>query len=102
MNYIKNKNEIIITDLSNFNIVQILDCGQIFRYTIDGNIAKVYSKNKFALIVTETNRVVIKTDDVDYFENFFDLSTNYSKIKTTLKWHQNSKTVQQKLIIMSY
>ena len=47
MNYIKTKNQIVITNIEDFNVKQILDCGQIFRYIIDGNLAKVYSKDKF-------------------------------------------------------
>lgn len=85
MEYIKNKNEIIITNPQDFNVKQTLDCGQIFRYTIEDNIAKVYSKDKFANIVSTANEIIIKTDDVDYFENFFDLKTDYNKIKLELK-----------------
>lgn len=85
MEYIKTSNEIIINDLIEFNINQILDCGQIFRYSINGNFAIVFSKDKMAKIITEENRVVITTSDVDYFENFFDLKTNYTKIKQQLK-----------------
>lgn len=79
------KTKIIITNLNDFNIVQILDCGQIFRYTINGNSATVYSKDKMATISTFEDRVEIETDSIEYFINFFDLNTNYSKIKLELK-----------------
>lgn len=85
MRYEKQNSQIIIHNPTDFNAQQILDCGQIFRYTIDGNVAKVYSLDKFAKITTEKDRVVIETKDVDYFENFFDLKTDYSKIKKELK-----------------
>ena len=69
--YKVDNNKIIITNLKDFNIVQILDCGQIFRYGISGNKAIVYSQDKKAEIITEVDKVVIKTDDVEYFINFF-------------------------------
>lgn len=79
------KHEIIVYDLKDFNINQILDCGQIFRYQIDGDCAVVFSKDKKAVVETFNDKVVIKTDNVDYFENFFDLKTDYSAIKQNLK-----------------
>lgn len=85
MKYRKTTNEIIIEDLSDFNAKQILDCGQIFRFKIEDNYAKVCSKDKMAEIFTQADKIVIKTDDVKYFEKFFDLKTDYSKIKITLK-----------------
>lgn len=79
------KNKIVINKLQDFNINHILDCGQIFRYKIDGNIAKVYSLDKYAKIKTYPNKIEIETSDTDYFINFFDLKTDYSKIKNQLK-----------------
>ena len=79
------KNEIIITNPKDFNIVQTLNCGQIFRYKIDGNNAVVYSQNKKCNILFDNNKILIQTQDVDYFYNFFDLNTNYSLIKNELK-----------------
>jgi len=85
MKYIKQKNKIIVTDLSDFNIKQTLDCGQIFRFKIDGNLAYVYSTDKQAVIETNEDKIVINTNDVGYFEHFFDLKTDYSSIKKSLK-----------------
>lgn len=85
MKYIKSKNEIKILDLQDFNVKQILDCGQIFRYTINGNVAVVHSLNKRATIITQEDSATIICEDVDYFENFFDLKTDYSTIKAKLK-----------------
>ena len=84
MKYIKEKNKIIIKDLTDFNINQIFDCGQIFRYWINQNDASCVSTDKFAKIKTFQDRVEIHSLDIDYFENFFDLKTNYSKIKERL------------------
>lgn len=85
MKYKVEKNKIIIEDLTQFNINHILDCGQIFRYEINGNYASVNSCDKFAKIITNQNSVEILTSDVSYFVNFFDLTTDYSKIKNELK-----------------
>ena len=85
MNYFKEKNKITILNTKDFNIVQILECGQIFRFNIDGNVSVVYSKDKKAEIITKEDKIEILTNDIDYFENFFDLKTDYSKIKEKLK-----------------
>lgn len=78
------KNKIIIKDLTDFNVVQCFDCGQIFRFQIINNEAVVLSKNKKAKLITEKDCVIIETQDVEYFEMFFDLKTDYSKIKKQL------------------
>lgn len=85
MNYKKEEFKIVIFETQDFNINQTLDCGQIFRYQINGNLATVYSKNKRAKVLTKENEIEIISEDVDYFENFFDLKTDYSKIKNELK-----------------
>ncbi len=85
MKYRLEKNKIIIEDLTQFNIKQILECGQIFRFEIEKNIAKVFSLDKYAKIYTYENSIEIETEEVEYFVNFFDLETDYLKIKTELK-----------------
>jgi len=84
MKYIKEKNKIIIYNLEDFSINQILECGQIFRFWINDNDAEIVSTDKYAKILTFADRVEILTLDTDYFENFFDLKTDYSKIKKEL------------------
>lgn len=78
------ENKIIIENPIDFNIIHILDCGQIFRYKIFDNYAVVYSLDKKCVIETMENKVVLNTEDVDYFYNFFDLDTDYSAIKSNL------------------
>ena len=85
MKYTKTTNKIIIYDTQDFNAKQILDCGQIFRYEINGNKSVVRSQDKQATILTKNNKIEILTTDTNYFENFFDLKTDYSKIKKELK-----------------
>ncbi|MCQ2556283.1 MAG: hypothetical protein MJ149_03020 [Clostridia bacterium] len=82
----KQSNKIIVYSPQDFNVDQTLNCGQIFRYSIDGNRAVVYSKDKKAELITDVNGdITIYTDDVDYFYYFFDFETDYSVIKNKLK-----------------
>ena len=85
MKYTKTKNLITIYNPQDFNVQQTLDCGQIFRYVIEGNVAKVFSMDKMAVLKTEKDKITIESLDINYFENFFDLQTDYAKIKTALK-----------------
>ena len=81
----KTKNKILIKNPKDFNVAQTLNCGQIFRYVIEGNTAIVFSKDKKCDIVFNEKEIEISTKDVEYFYNFFDLSMDYGKIKQTLK-----------------
>jgi len=85
MKYTKNDNEIIIHDTADFNVVQTLNCGQIFRYVIDGESAVVYSQNKCAKLKTVDDKIIINSLNIDYFEYFFDLSKDYAEIKNKLR-----------------
>ena len=78
------KDKIIVKDLSQFNAEHILECGQIFSYKkIDENYV-VYSDDKCAKIRKNNKNIEIFTKNTQYFVNFFDLNTNYSKIKEEL------------------
>ncbi len=79
------ENKIIVFNPQEFNVVQTLDCGQIFRFQIDGQKAKVMSKDKMAELITEKDKITIHTKETAYFETFFDLKTDYAKIKNELK-----------------
>ncbi|MBR6778655.1 MAG: DNA-3-methyladenine glycosylase 2 family protein [Clostridia bacterium] len=85
MNIEKNNTEIIIYKPQDFDVVQTLNCGQIFRFVIDGDTAYVCSQDKRCEIQFNADKIVIKTKDVDYFYNFFDLDRDYSIIKNTLR-----------------
>lgn len=84
MKYKKLKDKIVIEDMAEFNINQILDCGQIFRYNILGNVAEVVSTDKYAKVVTYDDKIEIFSEDLAYFEHFFDLKNNYDDIKSKL------------------
>lgn len=85
MKITKFENKIVIDEPKDFDVIQTLNCGQIFRFVIDGNSAKVYSMDKYAHITWDVKRVVICTDNVEYFYNFFDLDRDYSQIKDKLR-----------------
>ncbi len=85
MEIIKSSNKIVVKNPKDFNVIQTLNCGQIFRYVIDGNTAFVYSQNKMCKLEFSKSQIEIISKDIDYFYNFFDLNTDYSKIKNQLK-----------------
>lgn len=74
----------IIIDKSELNIKDTLECGQFFRYRADDKSYTVRSLDKTAVLYYNGNNTVIESDDSEYFHNFFDLDTDYNKIKRTL------------------
>ena len=79
------QNNTIITEAKDFNIKQTLECGQLFRFTINDTYAEVYSLDKKAVLYQNKDEIIIENEDRDYFENYFDLNCDYSKIKEELK-----------------
>lgn len=74
----------IKVDKQDFNPQHILECGQVFCYEKKGENYIVYPQNKYAEIEEEENYYHIKTKNAQFFVDYFDLSTNYSKIKKDL------------------
>ncbi|MBQ7372990.1 MAG: hypothetical protein IJW64_00265 [Clostridia bacterium] len=63
-----------------FNLKDTLDCGQIFRYkSINGGFL-VFSGDFVCKAYQNGNATIIKCENKDYFENFFDLNEDYQKI----------------------
>ena len=89
MIYKVQNNKIIVTDKSQFNPEHILECGQVFRFGKDlsGNYF-VISKDKKATIIETPTSYEIICDDTNYFINYFDLETDYNKIKENLSKHE--------------
>lgn len=78
--------EIIELNTKDFDIRQILDCGQIFRYEkIEEGKYLVYSLDKRCLVVQKGYRVEIFSKDKEYFWHYFDLDRDYSEIKDMLR-----------------
>ncbi len=65
-----------------FDIVQILECGQVFRFHKEGDGYVVYALNHKAKITQDDSQVVIDCDDVDFFVDYFDFEQNYELIQS--------------------
>lgn len=64
----------------------IFECGQVFRYTkIGDENYEIISKDKKAIVEKQNDKIILQADDLDYFENYFDLKTDYSEIKKELE-----------------
>ncbi len=85
LKYKKGKDFIEIFGKDDFNPQHILECGQIFSFKKNGENYQVFSADKKAEIFETENEYIIKTKNPDYFENFFDLKTDYGEIKKKLK-----------------
>lgn len=82
MKVVRNKDNISILSQNDFNIKDILECGQIFSFVkINDNEYNVISSNKLAKVCINNNVSVIYSNDLEYFYNFFDLNTDYTFIK---------------------
>lgn len=79
-----NNNEIFIPTSPDFNIKQTLECGQVFRFKTTTFGYEVYSLNHKANIICQKEGTIISCDDTNYFINYFDLLTDYAKIKQEL------------------
>ena len=84
MNYYTQGSSIIIEDLDSFNPKHILECGQVFRFSAKKDYFEVFSKNMICVLKSYNNRVIIETNNNDYFINYFDLTRDYTKIKEEL------------------
>lgn len=74
-------NKVIIKNPDSFNPKHILDCGQVFRYAQTQYGYRVISRNHCADIIEKDGNYIIECDNIDYFINYFDLSTDYADIK---------------------
>ena len=76
---------VVLTDISDFSLPAIFECGQCFRWNADEN--GVYYGIAFARaleIRREGEQVLLKTTERDFREiwyDYFDLDTDYAKIR---------------------
>lgn len=77
----------IIIEEEFFNVKDTLECGQIFRFKPFEKGYLVFSKDRACYACNENGKAIIecKTDDEEYFRNFFDLSRDYSSIYSRAK-----------------
>jgi N-glycosylase/DNA lyase len=84
MKYQIEENKIIIFGKEDFNPKHILECGQVFSFNEEDGNYVVFPQNKFAKILENDTGYQILTKDTSFFEGYFDLKRDYSKIKTAL------------------
>jgi len=81
------KDKIKIYGKEDFNPEHILECGQVFSYVKNDHYI-VFSADKKAEIFEDEYGFEIVTKNPKYFEEYFDLTTNYSQIKKELSQHE--------------
>ena len=73
----------LITDLSDFNLIHIFECGQCFRWNKDDNGVYKAVVGDFIITAKDTkNGVEILCDDEDFITEYFDLKRDYGKLKS--------------------
>ena len=80
MPFFSNVKTIISLQNEFFNLQDTLSCGQIFRYKPYKEGFLVFSKDKACYAFEDNATVYIESEYPTYFENFFDLKKDYSKI----------------------
>lgn len=80
---------ILLTEQDSFNIGQILECGQCFRFErIEEGHYKITAKNRVLYIKQDGDGILFypcnKEDFENIWYNYFDLGTDYSEIKAVL------------------
>ncbi len=90
MNIIEKENGIILENVEDFDPKHIFECGQCFRWKAeeDGSYTGV-AMGKVINVKREGNNVTIDNTTKEDYENiwrdYFDMDTDYGKIKSTLK-----------------
>lgn len=85
----KCNNNLILTNVDDFNIENIFDCGQCFRWNKSDDGSYVGVAFSHALKISQCKNTVILHDtcEKDFYDiwfNYFDFQTNYSQIKSEL------------------
>lgn len=84
MDFIKEKNCLVIKNKNDFNPQHLLECGQVFSYKKEDEKYIVFPQDKYAEIIEEKDSFKIITEDVEFFADYFDLDNDYSHIKENL------------------
>lgn len=85
----ESNDSVIIKGVKNFNIKQILECGQCFRWQrVTDTDYIVVSNRRVIEIIQEDDEVIIHNTNMNDFkniwENYFDLNTEYEPLKEEL------------------
>ena len=88
MDYTKaeqNGNDIVLLGIKNFNLAQILDCGQCFRWAGEGGeYTGIAHGRQLKLIMTGDNLTLKDVTPYEFeyiWKDYFDLSRDYSQIR---------------------
>lgn len=86
---IENENKIILKSVKNFQLKDIFECGQCFRWNkLDNNNYVGVAYNKVIEVEKNNDDVIIYNSSLDDFNNiwcdYFDLKRDYSEIKEEL------------------
>lgn len=89
MKYVIKNNKIFINGLDDFDIAQILECGQVFRYKkLGDNHYEVFFGQNKAVVRQFDTTAEIECNDILAAARFFDLDKDYSQIKKELMVHE--------------
>ena len=103
MKITEKENKLLIEDISDFNIMHIFDCGQCFRWNreedlsytgvVDGKVINVAQEGSTLIFDNVTLEDYEKT-----VKSYFDMDTDYSKIKNAV----NTDDIMDKAIQFGY
>ena len=91
------ENKVTLKETKNFNIKQVFECGQCFRWerTESGSYIGV-AFGKVIEVIQDGDDVIICNTNKEDFENiwidYFDLERDYSKVKEALSWDETLKS----------
>ncbi|WP_300903223.1 DNA-3-methyladenine glycosylase [uncultured Clostridium sp.] len=88
-NIIEKENSIVLENVKDFNIKQILECGQCFRWEriTDTNYIVVAYRRVIEIIQEGSTVTILNTNINDFNEiwkDYFDLNVNYEEVKVEL------------------
>ncbi|MCL1859313.1 MAG: hypothetical protein FWF92_08785 [Oscillospiraceae bacterium] len=90
LNISESENQVIIENLENFDLSDIFDCGQCFRFNKNktGNYFEGIAFGKYLRAYQKNNKIYFETTPEDFsniWRNFFDIDRDYKKIFETLR-----------------
>ena len=93
MKYKKVGNSIEMIEYDSFDIGQILECGQCFRFSGSDNNYSIIAHGKLLNISQTNDKIIFYPCTINEFENiwinYFDLNTDYLQIKKILSHSDN-------------
>ncbi len=89
MEIIQDNLDVIINNISDFNITQVLECGQCFHFDkINEDEYSLVAMNKYLHIKQLDNKVIFYNTSIEDFENiwrnYFDIDRDYADIKNKI------------------